>query len=118
MKVTFEIWQLITLLIMAAGLFTTLGKLLLTQFQRSLETRLAEMSRGAQSLEDRLAEIARDAKGYQNVERDLLQLKAELPERYVRREDYIRGQTVLEAKLDRVFTELEFVKIQGARRES
>jgi len=117
-KVTFEIWQLITLLIMAAGLFTTLGKLLLAQFQRSLESRLAEMSRGAQTLETRLSEIAQDAKGYQAVERDLLQLRAELPERYVRREDYIRGQTVLEAKLDRVFGELELMKIQGAKRES
>ncbi len=103
MKVTFELWQLITLTIMAAGLFTGLGKLLLAQFQRSLEARLTS--------------ISADAKGWHQVERDLMQLKVDLPERYVRREDYIRGQTVLEAKLDRVFSELELVKIQGAKRE-
>jgi len=103
-KVSFELWQLITLTIMAAGLFTGLGKLLLAQFQRSLETRLTS--------------IAEDAKGWHQVERELMQLKADLPERYVRREDYIRGQTVLEAKLDRVFSELEVMKIQGAKRES
>ena len=103
MKVTFELWQLITLTIMAAGLFTGVGKLLLVQFQRSLEARLTS--------------IAADAKGWHQVERALMQLKADLPERYVRREDYIRGQTVLEAKLDRVFSELELVKIQGAKRE-
>ena len=41
-----------------------------------------------------------DASALQRVERDLLTLRAELPERYVRREDHIRSQTVIEAKLD------------------
>lgn len=97
MKVSFELWQLITLTIMAAGLFTGLGKLLLVQFQRDMDARLAA--------------IAEDAKRWRQTERDLLQLKADLPERFVRREDYIRNQSVIEAKLDALGSKLELVRI-------
>ena len=36
--------------------------------------------------------------------------QAELPVQYVRREDYIRGQTVIEAKLDALYNKLEVVQ--------
>lgn len=52
---------------------------------------------------------------FQPLERDLLSLKADLPMMYVRREDYIRGQTVIEAKLDALFNELKNVQLQGAQ---
>ena len=32
-----------------------------------------------------------------------------------RREDYVRGQTVLEAKIDALFSELKLVQIQGGK---
>ena len=41
------------------------------------------------------------------AEKDLLRLRAELPLDYVRREDWIRNQTVIEAKLDGLATKLE-----------
>ncbi len=44
---------------------------------------------------------------WQRVERELLDLKADLPLHYVRREDYIRGQSVIEAKLDGLGTKVE-----------
>ncbi len=44
------------------------------------------------------------------VEKDLLRLRAELPVDYVRREDWIRNQTVIEAKLDGLATKLESLK--------
>jgi hypothetical protein len=44
------------------------------------------------------------------VEKDLLRLRAELPVDYVRREDWIRNQTVIEAKLDGLATKLEGLK--------
>jgi len=40
----------------------------------------------------------------------LLRLRAELPLDYVRREDWIRNQTVIEAKLDGLATKLEALK--------
>ncbi len=36
-----------------------------------------------------------------------MRFKADLPLNYVRREDYIRGQTVIEAKLDALDNKLE-----------
>jgi hypothetical protein len=41
------------------------------------------------------------------MERSLLELRAELPLQYVRREDYIRGQSVLETKLDAIVVKFE-----------
>ena len=41
------------------------------------------------------------------LERDLMELRAELPERYLRREDYIRGQSIIEAKLDGLAMKIE-----------
>ncbi len=41
------------------------------------------------------------------LERELLTLRADLPLYYVRREDYIRGQTIIEAKLDALYSEIK-----------
>lgn len=53
----------------------------------------------------------------QNLDRDFMQWKAELPLQYVRREDYIRNQTVIEAKLDAVALRLENWQLKGATRD-
>ena len=45
-------------------------------------------------------------------------LKAELPVAYVRRDDYIRGQSVLEAKLDGLATKIENAQLRGLIRNS
>lgn len=97
--VTLDLWQLVTAiatLLGAIGLgFVALGKVLLTQIQANLQ---------------------RDSESVRKVERDLMLLRVELPEKYVRREDYIRGQTVIEAKLDAISTRVQLVQIQGAKR--
>lgn len=46
----------------------------------------------------------------QEVEKDLLRLKADLPLDYVRRDDWIRNQSVIEAKLDGLATKLEALR--------
>jgi hypothetical protein len=110
-KVEFELWQLITLCVTLLGLFIGMGKLLLARFERYIETRfdiLAEESSGWR-------EVERDVR---TVEIDVLKLRVELAERYVNRDDYVRGQTVIEAKLDAISSELKNVQIQGARREN
>jgi hypothetical protein len=38
-----------------------------------------------------------------------------MPLHYVRREDYVRNQTVIEAKLDALALRLENVRLKGAR---
>lgn len=42
----------------------------------------------------------------QVLERDLLLLRAEIPENYVRREDWIRLSNAIDAKLDRIVDEI------------
>jgi hypothetical protein len=53
-----------------------------------------------------------EASQWQRVERELMSLKAEMPLNYVRREDYIRGQSVIEAKLDGLATKLENAQLR------
>lgn len=104
MTVTAEIWQLITLALIVAGAFAGLGKLLLLQFERRMD--------------DRFKVLASDSEAWRVLERDFLQFRVDLPEKYVRREDYIRGQTVIESKLDSISSELKVVQIQGAKHEN
>lgn len=47
-----------------------------------------------------------------DIEREFLLLKADLPLHYVRREDYVRGQSVLESKLDALAIRIENVQLR------
>ena len=108
MRVEFEIWQLITLLLTIVGAFWGMTKMVLAQFARRIDEKDAAWGQ-------RLDVLAEEYKGLQRLDRDLLALRLELAERYVKRDDYIRGQTVIEAKLDAINSELRNVQIrQGA----
>ena len=50
------------------------------------------------------------------LERQLYTLKADMPLQYVRREDYVRNQTVIEAKLDAVALKIENLQLKGPSR--
>jgi hypothetical protein len=114
----------------AAGLATSLGgalvativwlfNRLLAQVEGRLEDRFAQAADDRTQFERRLDErfqvVSAEGELWRELERNFLSLRAELPEKYVRREDYIRGQTVIEAKLDAIGSELKLVQIQGAR---
>lgn len=110
MTLEVEFWQLVTLALAVIGAFAGLGKLFLVQFQRGIDKQFG-------AVEDRFRTLATDLASWRNLEREFLQFRAYLPEKYVRREDYIRGQTVIESKLDAISSELKAVQIQGATRE-
>ena len=92
------------------------------QAQRHLDDRFAaqDATREAhhKSLAGRLDGIElvnrEEAVQWQRVERDLLKMQAEMPLHYVRREDYIRGQSVIEAKLDALGSKLEAAQLRAA----
>lgn len=98
MKVELELWQLITLLIAFFGGVAGFGKLLLGQFEKRLDERFKGLEDGHHKALD--------------VERQLLMLRADLPLQYVRREDYVRNQTVIEAKLDAVASKIENLQLK------
>jgi len=96
-----EFWQLISLALTLLGVLVTLGKILLAQID--------------QRLEHRFGAVERDLQQVRQFERELLQFKADLPHRYVLREDYVRSQTIIEAKLDALALKLENVQLREKR---
>lgn len=123
--VQIELWQLITLLIAFFGAVGTFGKVLMDQAEkRSQERQRAHEDARKADREhsdkrfDSLEKAGREEAGqWARVERDLLQLRADLPVHYVRREDYVRNQAVLEAKLDALFEKVENVRLVAAKNE-
>ncbi|MFF6470734.1 hypothetical protein ACET32_20805 [Pseudomonas aeruginosa] len=126
MNIELQFWQAIFLLLSFFGFVAGAGKLLLSQIDKRLDLRfqLLEEARkeGAKHWDERfgsiLAQQKEDTATVKRLERDLMGLRAELPERYVRREDYIRGQTVIEAKLDSLALRMENIQLKGVRHES
>ncbi len=116
------IW-FVGMLVTFFGACAAAGKILLGQTQRHLDERFEaqEKARGENhsQTQKRLdgIEVANreDATQWQRIERDFLRFQAELPLQYVRREDYVRGQAVVEAKLDAVYNKLEVIQIRGAK---
>lgn len=110
MTVTVDFWHLVGLLgaflVFAAGA----GKLLLDQSQRHLDERFStqEAARALQAAQlsarlDGLEQVNRDETvQWQRVEREILQLKADLPLNYVRREDYVQALATIMARLDAI----------------
>lgn len=111
------------------GMFTTvvggLVKLLLHNFEKRLGERFAaqEAARKAASRhwEENFAKVLerqdKDAQALLELERSFMRFQAELPLEYVRREDWVRGQAVLEAKLDGVALKIENIMLKGARND-
>ncbi len=109
MMVQIDFWQLLTF---AAGLLLSflsaaflMGRLLLSQVEKRLDARFNALEKKADE----------EAGEWRRVERELLDLRAELPLHYVRREDYIRGQSVIEAKLDGLALRIENQALKGVK---
>lgn len=67
----------------------------------------AALNRGQVETDKRFAGLGETAKDYARLERSLLELKAELPLHYVRKEDDIRQQVTINAKLDRLAEKID-----------
>lgn len=116
MQVQIEFWQLLGGIVAVIVAFTTVtwlfGTLLVRQFKEQLDQRFISIQ---SDLTKRAAEDAEVAKQLRQFEKDFLTFQRDIPLQYVRREDYIRGQTVIESKLDAVYSKLEVVQLQGAK---
>jgi len=90
------------------GGYFTLAKLLFSQIEKRLDERFAaqEAARqeGRRLWDERFTRIEEQQKIF---ERDLTQLMRELPTSYVRREDAIRENTTINAKLDALNSRIE-----------
>jgi hypothetical protein len=119
-------WQAIGVTAAVLTAFVTalwaIGKILIAQFIARLDTRFQAMEdariEAGKHWDNKFAALEQAARAnedeWRKVERDVLTLKAELPVHYVRREDYVRNQTVIEAKIDGLAIRLENVLLKGS----
>ncbi len=116
MQVQIDLWELILALAGLIGAFAGLvwlfGTILVKQFKTLLEARFSAIHADATKRADADAKVEGQLRQF---EKDFLTFQRDMPLQYVRREDYIRGQTVIESKLDAVYSKLELVQIQGAK---
>lgn len=84
--ISIEFWQLVGFLLSFLGVCWGFGKMLLAQFQAQQDERQKQQERLQNKVE--------------LFETQLAELNATLPLNYVLRDDYIRNQVVLEAKMD------------------
>lgn len=120
-NVQIELWHLITLAGAAVMGFWAVAKVTGAQFQKQLDARFTaqEEARRAnhKQLSDRLGAIEsasrEDAAQWQRVERELLNLKADLPLHYVRREDYVQAIATIMTKLDAMALRFENILLRG-----
>lgn len=123
MKIVMEadLWQLGSLLIAFLGCIGAFGKVLLGQVEKRLNERFLAQDKarevGSKSMREtinlHLEDERKTAAQMLSLERDFLTWKAEMPLQYVRREDYVRNQTIIEAKLDAVALKIENLQLRG-----
>lgn len=118
MSVQLELWHLIVLLMGFFAAVWAMGSVLLKQFEKRLDERFVAQDQlrntAARQWEERFARVEQISR---DNDRALLKHQAELPTQYVRREDYIRGQSVIEAKIDAVYSKIEVLQIKGAKND-
>ncbi|BCU88711.1 MULTISPECIES: hypothetical protein [Yersinia pseudotuberculosis complex] len=100
MVIEMTFWEVLSLLLGFISFIFAAGKILLNQIEKRLAERFATLESARKRSEE----------GWNRLEREFLEFRADLPLAYVRREDYIRGQTVIEAKLDALYSKLEVVQ--------
>lgn len=118
MIVTLELWQMVTLLLAFFGCVAGFGKLLLSEFEKRQDERFEAQESSRQKAQDhwdqRFSTLEKGASEWMRLERDFLKFRGELPLLYVIRDDYVRNQTVIEAKLDALALRLENAQLKGA----
>lgn len=127
MTITFDVWDLLKgigplLTGFVVALFT-LGKLLIGQFDKRLNERFTAQDKAREASQKhwdtKFAALenaaAAEAKEWLRLEKDFLIMKGELPNQYVRRDDYIRNQSVIESKIDGLAIRIENAILKGER---
>lgn len=95
------VWQMISIAVTILGAFVGVMKMLLVQMERRLDQRFAVVDKDSERLRE--------------MEISMERLRGEMPLHYVRREDWARNQSIIEAKLDGLALKLENVQLKGLR---
>lgn len=109
MAIQLEVYQWIMILTTFIGTVVATIKILWGRIEKNLDGNFQAMQ---SKLEDVAKQAAQSQNDIRDLERKLYQFQIDLPHSYVARDDYIRGQTVIEAKLDALASKLETVQIK------
>ncbi|MGS5089053.1 hypothetical protein ACVC7V_21420 [Hydrogenophaga sp. A37] len=112
MTFSLDLWQTIVLIAMVLGAFIGLLKLLMTQQTKHLDDSFKVQGQRLDKIEQA---SAAEAGNWQRMEREILQLKADLPLHYVRREDYAQTIATIMAKLDAMGMRFENILLRGQK---
>jgi len=104
-----EAYQWISLLVTVISVVIGTVKILWGRIEINLNTNFKTVQ---SQLEDVSKQAAKSQQDVRELERKFYQFQIDLPHTYVAREDYIRGQTVIEAKLDSLASKIENVQIR------
>lgn len=92
------------------GGYYALAALVVKQFKAHLDERFATQEKarieGRKLWDERLSRLESE---HHELERHFMKFLAELPEKYMRREDHIRFETVITAKLDALYAEIRLL---------
>lgn len=114
---TLDLWQVISVVITLIGAFFALGKMLMSQQLKQINTGFLSQKEAFDAQNKRLDRIEmvgqEEAKNWQRIERDILLLKADLPLNYVRREDYVQNIATIMTKLDAMSMRFENILLRS-----
>lgn len=124
-SIQLEFWHLILLLLSFLGFAFGAGKLLLAQIDRRLDAQFDSMEEArklnTEHWDAKFKAVLEDQKNgteaWRSLERDFLKFRGDLPLEYVRREDFIRNQSVIEAKLDAVALHIQNLQLKGVKHD-
>jgi len=98
-------YQLAMIIVAIIGGLWALGKTIWTQVEKNLDSKFEGIASANEEAKKANENVLR-------LEREVLKMQADMPLNYVRREDYIRGQTIIEAKIDSVAKGIQILQIQ------
>lgn len=123
--VQLEVWHLILLFAMFVSVIWAAGRLLLGQINKGLDARFASMEEARKVNTEHwdakfkavLEDQQKGTEAWRSLERDFLKFRGDLPLEYVRREDFIRNQSVIEAKLDALALHIQNLQLKGVKHD-
>jgi cell division protein FtsL len=117
--VNVDIWQLLgvsgSLLGILISIILWAVKTLIGQFEKRLNEKFQTIDEQRTTeqkyLDNQFKQLDQarieEVKSWQHIEREIMQMKVDLPNTYVRRDDYIRNQSVIESKIDGLAIRIE-----------
>lgn len=97
MKIELDLWQAIILISMTMGAFWGMAKMLMAQSNRSLDEKFKEIKERLDTQDD----------SERRMERQIADMRAELPREYVRRDDFLRAIAGFDVRVDQLRLTIE-----------